>query len=288
MESILLTILTTQTLVTAYNIGTETEVSKRAIVNGHDSPERPFYVQLTVYEASGMKFHCGGSIIGKNTVLTAAHCLKPMPGESDITVVEISYGEMTSLSNAVIFKTNSSSFVYNKGFDWGNDLDIGTGDVAYDVGVVFTTVDFPLRMMIQRCNHSYPAPSTKLGLCGYGQNTTWPHPMHPEKNHPTVLQETYFRQDPNMDTCQPDLICTMSNEPSHYHSASCFGDSGGPLYVLDEDNEPVCQYGIDTWGDDGRIQTCIGGSFSSSVVYYNDWIQQQIDCYEAVTHTHFA
>jgi len=286
MESILLTILTTQTLVTAYGFGAETDVSNRAIVNGHDSPERPFYVQLKMYKVNDPPHTCGGSIIGKNVVLTAAHCLKPEPEESDITEVEISYGNMTSLDNAGILKTNSSSFVYNKGYDWDDYLGADIGD---DVGVVFTTVDFPLRMMIPRCDHNYPAPSTKLGLCGYGKNTTWKHFIHEGKNFPTVLQETYFREDPDKDTCQPDLVCTMSNEPSHYHSSSCHGDSGGPLYVMNEDNEPVCQYGLDSFGDDvGFMQECNGGSFLSSVVYYNDWIQKQIDCYEAVTHTHFA
>jgi len=282
MESILLIILSTLTLVTAYNFGTETDVKKRAIVNGHVSPDRPFYVRFLVYKVSDPPHHCAGSIIGKNVVLTAAHCLKPMPGESNITEVEMSYGNMTSLDNAGILKANSSSFVYNKGYEWGQ-YDV---EARFDVGFVFTTIDFPLHMVIPRCDHNYPAPNTKLGLCGYGKNTTWKHFIHEGKNFPTVLQETYFREDPDKDTCQPDLVCTMSNEPSHYHSSSCHGDSGGPLYVMNEDNEPVCQYGLDSWGDDvGFMQECNGGSYLSSVVYYNDWIQKQIDLRVNSTHS---
>merc|ERR1712226_134627 len=283
MESILLTILTTLTLVTAYNFRTETDARKRAIVNGHVSPDRPFYVKFLVCKVSDPPHNCAGSIIGKNVILTAAHCLLPYPYESNITEVEISYGNMTSLDNAGILKTNSSSFVYNPGYSWDYE-DYSGQKVAYDVGVVFTTIDFPLRMVIPRCDHHYPAPDTKLGLCGYGKNTTRKFIMppgkvfHEEKNFPTVLQEAYFREDPDKDTCQPDLVCTMSNEPSHLHSSSCHGDSGGPLYVLNEDNEPVCQYGLDSFGDDvGLLQECNGGSYLSSVVYYNDWIQQQID-----------
>jgi len=286
MESIFLIILFTQTLVNAYSLGAQTVVSKRAIVNGHDSPERPFYVQLKMYKVNDPPHTCGGSIIGKNVVLTAAHCIKPEPGESDITEVEISYGDMTSLSNAVIFKTNSTFYVYNKGYDFYEYLGSDIGD---DVGVVFTTVDFPLRMVIQRCDHNYPAPSTKLGLCGYGKNTTWKHIINEGKNFPTVLQETYFRQDPNMDSCQPDLVCTMSPKPPRLHSSSCHGDSGGPLYVMNEDDEPVCQYGLDSWGGgETFLRECNGASYFSSVVYYNDWIQQQIDSYESIAHTHFA
>jgi len=270
MESILLTILTTQTLVTAYSFGTQTDMSKRAIVNGHDSPERPFYVRLRVYDAVGRSFHCGGSIIGQNVVLTAGHCVTAQPQQPEISGVEIQYGNLTSLSNAVILKTNATSFVYHPGWNW--DRKEGE-EINYDIALVFAAINFPLRMMIPRCDHNYPAPNTKLGACGYGQNTTWDAFLIKNwaKNFPTVLQETYLRQDPNLDNCQPDLICTAGNDTS-----VCLGDSGGPLYVMNEDNEPVCMYGVTSWVEDSIVRTCTGGSFFTSVVYFNDWIQQQI------------
>ena len=60
------------------------QITRRAIVNGHDSPDRAFYVKVqTVWynrtaEEELFGF-CGGTIIDRHFVLSAAHCF--IPGE---------------------------------------------------------------------------------------------------------------------------------------------------------------------------------------------------------------
>ena len=44
------------------------------IVNGHDSPDRPFYVRVRPHQP-GRKGTCGGCVISRHLVLTAAHCV---------------------------------------------------------------------------------------------------------------------------------------------------------------------------------------------------------------------
>ena len=49
-----------------------TQVEKRGIVGGYDTPLRPFYVGLKTLAGHC----CGGTVITQWHVLTAAHCIK--------------------------------------------------------------------------------------------------------------------------------------------------------------------------------------------------------------------
>ena len=47
---------------------------RRALIGGKFSPHRPFFVRLATFEYA--QYFCGGKIIRKDFVLTAAHCVE--------------------------------------------------------------------------------------------------------------------------------------------------------------------------------------------------------------------
>ena len=55
-------------------------------MNGYNAPDRPFYVKITALDRNGDKWNCGGSIIGSQHVLSAAHCFA---GESFLQFVSM-------------------------------------------------------------------------------------------------------------------------------------------------------------------------------------------------------
>ena len=60
---------------------------QRAILDGYESPERPFFVQIYIEKIyipdinKTEKYICGGTIIHKDFVVSAAHCFD-LPGQS--------------------------------------------------------------------------------------------------------------------------------------------------------------------------------------------------------------
>ncbi|XP_075258780.1 coagulation factor XII-like [Convolutriloba macropyga] len=53
----------------------------------------------------------------------------------------------------------------------------------------------------------------------------------------------------------------------------CAGDSGSPLYPLDADEEPICLYGIVSYG----WHNCTFFSAHTRIPFFLDWIQSNMD-----------
>jgi len=254
----------------------------QAIINGHDSPERPFYVLVRGWYDNGFVGECGGTIIAPNVVLTAARCITHA---HEVTII---YGNLTERDNEAQQKQISSTSLHLNHLRKDSN-----GDPVNDVGVVYVNTPFPSNSILNLCTEVY-ADNTKIGACGYGRNTSAMGLAG--SNMPTRLQEAFFEQrasgcQPGVFSslhcivtslsgftkqrttgCRPQDVCVFNTSRS-----ICFGDQGGPLYVMHQE-EPLCLYGVSSYIHNSMNagKVCNAGSGFASVDYFYKWIQKHV------------
>ncbi|XP_063313447.1 serine protease 57-like isoform X1 [Pelobates fuscus] len=184
------------------------------IVGGHEAKphSRPYMASLQ--DKNG--HFCGGFLINRKWVLTAAHCLEPLTsmcvvlGSHKLSVTD-KYVQMFSVSKAVQHpKYNNVTFE--------NDILL----LKLNRSVVMTSAVIPIRLP---CRHSRVVPSSSCSVAGWGYVSD----LHVS---PGVLMEVNVTVI-SRNTCKkaygyiaPSMLCTAT--PGKI-KGFCGGDSGGPL-----------------------------------------------------------
>ncbi|KAH8382111.1 hypothetical protein KR009_001961 [Drosophila setifemur] len=230
------------------------------VVNGTDATVEQYPFVISMRGSSG-SHSCGGSIISRQFVMTAAHCTD---GRS-ASQLSVQYG-VTKINatgpNVVKVKKIIQHESYNPYNNYANDISLLMVEVPFEFdGVTVAPVTLP--------DLSYATPQTDAGgngvLIGWGLNATG-------GTIQSTLQQVGLK-------IYSDEECTTRHEgrtDPRYHicggvdeggKGQCSGDSGGPLIFNNQ------QVGIVSWS----IKPCTVAPFPGvycKVSQYVDWIKK--------------
>jgi secreted trypsin-like serine protease len=233
---------------------TEQQSKNVLIVGGSDVPPGKWPDTVAVLGANGS---CSGTLIAPDVVLTAGHCadIEPLTVVANTTDYSASGGTRVAVLRTIAYP------------DWGTTYDVSVIMLAEPI----TTVT-PRRLGTS-CTFSQFTPNTSVRLVGFGATSTDGTAVN------THLKEAMTQViDP---TCAAGRGCNEIVAPGGEFVAggtgsadSCFGDSGGPVY-LDTVRGPMV-IGAVSRGVDDAATPCGGGGIYVRTDKIINWIEDTV------------
>lgn len=231
-------------------------IVKRIVGGGLSENQYSFMATLWLLEFGKYKFKCGGSYIGKNIILTAAHCIH----NKDINKLEIRMGGNEIFNQKHSFKIKR--VIIHNGFNITN--------LQNDIAILFlnkSPSNFGYKPINLSNNIDYYKLGSSLKVLGYGATT-------PNYNgHVDELKEIKVKIIPLGKTGYNNKLVTsnmiLANDIINGKVCdACTGDSGGPAFKRVDEKDYLI--GIVSWGS-GCSKKNLPGVYTN-VQKYNQWI----------------
>jgi len=230
------------------------------IVGGEDAAPGEFPFIVSLQEKSFGHF-CGGSLIAKNWVLTAAHCVK---AGISIDSVVIGLYDRTKLTNTEAIKPKR--IIANPRYN--------SDTTDYDYALIELSQDSsyePIELNTQEIPVTPNNPAIMATVAGWGalRETASDLPSILQKVEVPLVPATICRKNYS-GTITDRMLCAGYTQGG---KDSCQGDSGGPL-VATGDNNVRYLIGVVSWGA-GCARPNQPGVYSK-VNKAISWIQQYV------------
>ncbi|KAE8408276.1 trypsin-like cysteine/serine peptidase domain-containing protein [Aspergillus pseudonomiae] len=232
-------------------------IAEKAIVGGSQAADGEFPYQVSVQTSYHM---CGGSIIDKDHILTAAHCVDGLSPNR----LRIRAGSTQHASGGKLVKV--AKVTQHSGFDAKtikNDIAVLKLASSLDFGSTISAVELPSSA------DDTPQVGTKCSITGWGSTSAGGSiPSNLLVAYVDIIDhEKCAEEYVNRGEVDGSMICAGVKFGG---KDACQGDSGGPLV----DASSKKQVGIVSWGF-GCGKHSQHGVYASTAAYL-DWIQEAV------------
>ncbi|KAL9189024.1 hypothetical protein ACHAXT_011514 [Thalassiosira profunda] len=245
---------------------TEQRQLEARIIGGTEAPEDRFAWMVSLSDHIGP--FCGGSLIAKDAILTAAHCAG---GSYDIWVGRHDIGD------------NDGEVIPMKSEEPHPDYDSWTTDNDFMVVFLDAPVEGDYELVSLNSKSFVPALDQTVVAMGWGDTSASDDTteltdvlMHTEvqviSNEECDASEGFIGGEP--DNYHEQITSNMLCAESSRAQDACQGDSGGPLVIRGPNASRDVQVGVVSWGI-GCAHDAFPGVYARVSEAY-DWIQDVV------------
>ncbi|XP_063697514.1 trypsin I-P1-like [Culicoides brevitarsis] len=226
------------------------------------SREAPYFV----YISDGYSY-CGGAIIQKDVIITAAHCLKEFM--TNYKSIEVTAGTTTpNARDKNAQRLSVKDAIVHEGYKLGEN-----GVQAYnDIAIIKLSKPFRASNNLQPIKIARFDPQTTLWVYGYGST----HETFNVPSDELRRKNVTFIPDPD---CQKILDATRTKSVKQRYeicmsTSMCHGDSGSPVIQIQQGSPRIV--GIASWVADDIYGCDTPPAVAVNVAEFGSWIGEAL------------